>query len=70
MHVQIFNVLPPKQEVGMHHIIGGHVGGSSCGVKELPAFGSERFDILEGNLGVGLVDGIESALVSDVVLGD
>lgn len=54
----------------MYHIVGGNICGCSRGVKELPALGSVRFDILEGNLGVGLVDRIESALVTDVVLGD
>jgi hypothetical protein len=54
----------------MHHVIGGNIRRHSSDVKEFPAFGSERFDILEGNLRIGLVDGIESALVTDVVLGD
>lgn len=54
----------------MHNVLGRDEGRRPGGVEELSAFGSVRADVFEGHGGFGFVDGIESAFVADVLLGD
>lgn len=68
--VQVFNVLPPEEEVGVDDVLGRDEGGRSRGVEELTAFGAVGADVFEGDGGVGFVDGVEGAVVADVLLRD
>ena len=70
VNVQVFDVLPAEKQVGVHDVLGRDKGGRSRGVEELAAFGAVRADVFEGDCGVGFVDGVERAIVADVLLGD
>ena len=52
----------------MDSIVGRDERRHPRGVEELTALGSERLDILECDRGIGLVDGIEGPLVTNVLL--
>jgi hypothetical protein len=43
MHMQVLDVLPPKEEVGVNHILRRDEGGCSRRVEEFTAFGAVRF---------------------------
>lgn len=70
MNVQVFDVLPSKKEVGVHDVLGRDEGGRSGGVEEFASFGAVGADVLEGDGGVGFVDGVEGAVVADVLFRD
>jgi hypothetical protein len=52
----------------MDLIVGGDERRKPSGVKELAALSPERLYILECDSGIGLVDGIESPLITNVLL--
>ena len=52
----------------MDLIVGGDERRRPRGVKELAALSPERLDILECDRGIGLVDGIEGPLITNVLL--
>ena len=54
----------------MNYILRRDKGRCPGRVEELSTFGSVRANVFEGDGGVGFVDGIEGALVANVLLGD